>query len=224
LTRQRCKNSVPSAQAGVHIIGPRQLQNELLAWFIQHSHGLSCTCLAEINQDLLLDLRSDRPYLILLDCLGTNAADLWSKTRYLFDLPNSQMLVALFNVENGKHAGNDLVKQGVRGIFHINDSIATFAKGIKAIILGELWFSRETLAKCLFDSRGQEGFQAAPSALLTSREKEILTLIASGVTNSQIADGLGISPNTVKTHVYNIYHKIKVPNRLQAALWAAKNL
>jgi len=49
-------------------------------------------------------------------------------------------------------------------------------------------------------------------------------MISAGTKNEHIADKLSISPNTVKTHIYNIFKKINVPNRLQAALWAANNL
>jgi len=49
-------------------------------------------------------------------------------------------------------------------------------------------------------------------------------MVAVGAKNEEIADELFISPNTVRTHIYNIFKKINVPNRLQAALWAAKNL
>ena len=65
--------------------------------------------------------------------------------------------------------------------------------------------------------------RTGPSGL-TRRETEILALIAAGHTNEEMAEKLFISPHTVKTHVYNIFQKIAVPNRLQAALWAAKNL
>ena len=51
-------------------------------------------------------------------------------------------------------------------------------------------------------------------------EKEVLALIATGMTNAEIAEQLFISPHTVKNHVTNIYKKIKVEDRTQIALWA----
>jgi DNA-binding CsgD family transcriptional regulator len=58
---------------------------------------------------------------------------------------------------------------------------------------------------------------------LTAREKEILSLLSSGLINRQIASRLGISPHTVKSHIYNIYKKINVTNRQQASLWFIEN-
>ena len=59
---------------------------------------------------------------------------------------------------------------------------------------------------------------------LTLREKEILTLMASGYRNKTIADELKISPCTVMSQVHNIFKKINVSDRLQAIFWAAKYL
>ena len=55
---------------------------------------------------------------------------------------------------------------------------------------------------------------------LTSREKEILQLVAKGDTNSQIADKLFVREVTVKTHLNSIFRKLKVANRVQAVLLA----
>ena len=55
---------------------------------------------------------------------------------------------------------------------------------------------------------------------LTSREKEILSLVAKGETNMQIADKLFVREVTVKTHLNSIYRKLKVENRVQAVLLA----
>ena len=57
---------------------------------------------------------------------------------------------------------------------------------------------------------------------LTKREKEILDKIASGNSNKDIADELYISLHTVKMHIYNIFRKIDVSSRTQAALWSAE--
>ncbi|MDQ2087643.1 response regulator transcription factor [Herbivorax sp. ANBcel31] len=58
---------------------------------------------------------------------------------------------------------------------------------------------------------------------LTSREREVLELIAEGMINKEIATKLYISEKTVKNHVSNIFKKLKVSDRTQAAIYAYKN-
>ncbi len=58
---------------------------------------------------------------------------------------------------------------------------------------------------------------------LTAREQEVLGLIAKGHSNKEIAKSLFISEKTVKNHVYNIFRKINVADRTQAAVFAIKN-
>jgi len=60
--------------------------------------------------------------------------------------------------------------------------------------------------------------------LLTRREQEILSQLTTGEPNSVIASRLHLSEHTVKNHMYNIFRKIGVKNRLQASNWAKLNL
>ncbi|OPY79213.1 MAG: Response regulator protein VraR [Syntrophorhabdus sp. PtaU1.Bin153] len=58
---------------------------------------------------------------------------------------------------------------------------------------------------------------------LTTRELEVLRLIGRGFSNKEIAGLLHISPDTVKTHIKNIFSKLDVPDRTQAAIWAVSH-
>jgi len=94
----------------------------------------------------------------------------------------------------------------------------------KSVFKGELWYSRATVAKLLLESRSFLKAETRAAVPLTARERQILIEISSGAPNQEIADDLFISLHTVKTHIYNIYKKIGVSNRLQATLWVAKYL
>ena len=62
-----------------------------------------------------------------------------------------------------------------------------------------------------------------PTALdLTAREREVLGLVVAGMANKQIARRLGISEKTVKGHLTNLFQRIGVADRTQAALWAER--
>lgn len=60
-------------------------------------------------------------------------------------------------------------------------------------------------------------------ALLTARETEVLRLVAKGFSNKEIASILGMSPDTAKTHLKNVFHKLDVTDRAEAAVWASVN-
>ena len=109
-------------------------------------------------------------------------------------------------------------------VFYKSDSLEKISKGIQAILRGELWFSRKIMSRLVSEQRGSLSSSEEDPILITTREREILGKIASGYSNKDIASSLFISVHTVKTHLYNIYRKINVSNRLQAILWATKNL
>jgi LuxR family transcriptional regulator of csgAB operon len=135
----------------------------------------------------------------------------------------SEYIVALFNVKPGSGIEDKAISWGIRGFFYEQDSPKQFVKGISAMVKGEMWYPRDVMAKYILSQKDNNNHKK-DVIVLTHRELEILTMVISGSKNEDIANCLCISAHTVKTHIYNIFKKINVPNRLQAALWAAKNL
>ena len=166
--------------------------------------------------------------LIMWDYENNVEDKLWMNLKVCNNLhENDQLKFALFNLPQGTGIEKYMLYQGVMGVFYRNDDIEMLLKGIKAILQGELWFSRKLLSEFVLEINNngdQEDDDEIQDLTLTPREEEILLMIAAGYSNSDIAEYLCITASTVKTHVYNIFQKINVPNRLQAALWTVKNL
>jgi two-component system NarL family response regulator len=71
-------------------------------------------------------------------------------------------------------------------------------------------------------SKRAEQRQAVPTPNLTSRELEVLRLVAQGMSNKEIAAELYISENTVKNHVRNILEKLHLHSRMEAVMYAVR--
>ena len=66
--------------------------------------------------------------------------------------------------------------------------------------------------------------RASTAGELTAREREVLILVETGLNNRQIGRRLNIAERTVKSHLHNIFQRLGVTHRTEAALWAQRNL
>jgi LuxR family transcriptional regulator of csgAB operon len=209
----------------IHIVGPGKLQNELMAFFLEQQTGAKVLPREDFRSvQGIDDDHAGQPNLVLLDCQGKDPDSLLAELESYGQKILSRIFTALFNVGPDLGIEEEAVARGIRGIFYEEDPLDRIPKGVGAIIEGELWVSREIMSKCILKHKRQYSLPKGVTTGLTPREMEILAMIAVGAKNEEIADKLCISSHTVKTHIYNIFKKISVPNRLQAALWAAKNL
>jgi DNA-binding NarL/FixJ family response regulator len=203
------------------IVSGNQLESQLIALKLKKSLDLKCTCLKTISIDeqILLNYKDLCVYLVdFNDLENTNAQWLMDYTTTL-DLEG--VYVALYNVSRNIDIQKFIQNKAIRGIFYQNDPAHAFLKGIKTILNGELWLTRQVLSKCLLSpTKIPLKGSLNDKAMLSLREKEILKCVATGASNKDIAQKMSISLHTVKTHLYNIFRKLNVPNRLQATLWA----
>lgn len=215
---------LPLTNKSIYIIGPMRLPNEMMCRVLELETGASCQCLEveELEQEGIKKNTGDNSPLILLDCGGKSIRSLLVHIRNELGEQKYSSLMAVFNALPDMGIEEDSARDGVAGVFYQGDPLVNFLKGISRIFNGELWYSRRYMSRFVLDKK--DIFSKKGKDLLTRREEEILSLIAVGIKNEEIAEKLFISLSTVKTHTYNIFKKINVNNRLQAALWAAKNL
>lgn len=198
----------------VVIVGTSSLQNKLLAKLIEQRTGYACVIR---RPDHLNGFLAAPGGLVLAD-----AADLDAVLPMLY-AGEVRSDVAIINAEDGLSFDRIISAPGVKGVFFSGASEEHLVKGIEAIFRGDYWLSRRLL--CAHLERTRKAHPPLPNgtATLTRKETETLRLLASGNTTAHIARGLNVSPHTVKTHIYNLFRKIGVTNRVQAIHWASQN-
>ncbi len=205
------------------IAGANIFNNEVLSGFLESETGLPCYCIEHGNLPLLVDQLSDDTVLIFLDCATMGTPATCEQTCIAESTKNDHCRVVCFNVPPDEQAESVALNQGIRGIVYDYQPVVFYTKAARAVLAGEFWYPREILEKHIMVEDPSTFRAENANGDLTGREQEILNMLSAGMRNRDIADKLCISPHTVKTHAYNLYRKINVRNRFDAARWLLGN-
>ncbi|TWI77230.1 regulatory LuxR family protein [Desulfobotulus alkaliphilus] len=207
------------------IISPLELQSELISEKILQVMGHATLIISKPSSKKI------RPYLdhtlvFLIDCHRMDFQEIMlhlASTNEAISEFYPTKYWASFNLRTDLQGfiEKELMQAGCKGVFFEKDGIEYFIKGIQDILKGNLWFSRQAMNDALTTTRLPT--PVFEEKRITKREKDILIRLIAGESNQKIAEGMGISIHTVKSHLHSVYKKIGVTSRIKAANWGAKN-
>jgi LuxR family transcriptional regulator of csgAB operon len=209
----------------IFILGSQNYKNEILAHYLEHERGIRCRILPP--DGALVSGSADtnaEAALFLIDCSETGVERYFLHLQLDGDRPPFQHPVSIFNARRDSGIEEKALQTGVKGIFYEGLPLEVFIEGILEILNGGIWFPEDLIVRWISSHRRRVILHIKEKPFLSSREVEIIGKLAEGLTNDEIAEQLHISLFTVKTHLQNIYRKIKVTKRTQAILWVSKNL
>lgn len=163
-------------------------------------------------------VRTLQPDVILMDISMPHMDGITAIGQIKLEHPQAKVLVLTSFIEDDKVFA--AIKAGALGYLLKESSPDDLLRGIRSVYRGESWLHPAIAIKLIRDLHTPVNVSLEEP--LTSRELEILNLVAQGLANKEIARQLEIAERTVRTHVSNILEKLHLANRTQATLYALK--
>ena len=158
-----------------------------------------------------------QPDVVIMD-LNMPGLDGISATRQIVDA-SPHIAVLVLTMADDDAALFDAVRAGARGYVLKGADRGELSRAIRAVASGEAIFGPDVARRLMaFFAEAPRAAAAFPE--LSLREREVLELVARGMSNQQIQDRLVISPKTVRNHVSNIFSKLRVRDRAAAIVRA----
>jgi DNA-binding NarL/FixJ family response regulator len=174
---------------------------------------------ASTGQEAIQMATTLQPDVVLMDLQMPGTSGIGATTEILHASPHIRILmVTLFEDDDSVFAA---LRAGARGYILKDADEAEIVRAIRSVAEGEAIFS-PSIATRLIDFFSAPRPVAPPRTFpeLTEREHAVLSLIAQGVNNAEIAIRLNVSVKTVRNHVSNIFSKLQVVDRAQAIIRA----
>jgi len=167
--------------------------------------------------------RAERPDIVLMDLRMPRMEGAEATREIRTELPDTQVLVLTTYADD--ESLFPALQAGARGYLTKDASAEEIEQAIKALVAGQTHLGpavQQRLVAAVLDATRVPGEQALPDDL-TPREAEVLKLIATGLSNAEIAETLVVSHATVKTHVNRIFFKTGSRDRAQAVRYAYRH-
>ena len=162
-----------------------------------------------------------RPDVVLLDARlpGLSGAEACRR----LTVSHSDVAVLMISTYSDQQLVEECIKAGAKGYVVKDIERFTLKESLRAIHAGGGAVSPAVAATLLDRLRATDEVPTQPSVIpLSNTQLEIVRLIAAGFSNREIADRVHLSQNTVKSHVQEIFRKLDVGNRVEAALTATR--
>ena len=204
----------------VYIVAENRLLRESLARLFRKRSDLSVVGEGSYPDSTTERIHSVETDLILLDCVGPT-----DKPELICDLRESmpQIRVVLFGMDDDADMFLQAVRLGVNGYLLKDASAAELVDTVRTVAQGEAACPTK-FCKVLFQALANETNQQAALAEqragmrfeLTQRQRQLMSLVAMGMSNKEIAANLNLSEFTVKNHIYRVMKQVDADTRQEA--------
>jgi DNA-binding NarL/FixJ family response regulator len=193
-----------------------------LASLLQREKDFQIVAEAQNGTEAIKKAAQLKPDLILMDIHMPDTDGIEATRRIREMLPATRVVILTISEEE-----KDLfeaIKCGAHGYLLKKLEPEELCAMLRGVFEGEAPISRSTASKILkeFAAQGRRKSATEQEEELSAREKDVLQLLASGLTNKEIGNKLAIAENTVKNHLKNILAKLHLENRVQAATFALR--
>jgi NarL family two-component system response regulator LiaR len=187
-----------------------------LRMFLDQESAITVVGEASDGTEAIELARRLRPDVVLMDILMPHVDGIEAITRIKAEMPRVEV-IALTSVVQGRNV-SDAIQAGAIGYLIKDTRGDELVRAIRDAAEGRVHLSPEAATRLAKDLRQSEGMKS-----LTEREMSVLRLVAEGLANKEIARRLVISEKTVKAHLNNVFAKLHVHSRTQAALQAIRS-
>ncbi len=174
------------------------------------------------GEDELNDLQGEHPDVVLLDVGLTKGDSLRIAGEVRLEFPGAKVIV--MDLLPAHEDIVEFVNAGVAGFIMKDATLEDLVETIRAVVAG-VKVLPPLMVNTLFSQIAREAVvsgrpRVLESVRMTPREREVILLIAEGLSNKEIAQRLNVATHTVKSHVRNVMEKLTLHTRLQIAAYA----